>query len=390
MRSNVVATPDRVRDKAYGPGEEKALRRDLLALDRANLFYPVRSVNELLFVEDSSPAARTVTGFTVSPRALTQVCTLLARGLNTLVRDLCGADHTPGSARAIYSPLEAKRLYNCVLRRRFTHRLSTVSILRSGTLIRAVVGGSYNRLPHSDFLDTVSTLAREKSELDFSNAVLTAGILKVRYFQRASYLRHGEDEFLAGWQFTNGETGLASASVVALLAHKPSLLASRWSRTRTSTEESVRHDAADLPIKLAHCFRQATAALWLPDRLSTAIARAKSMTLGLGCRRHDADDRRRNAIAAALVYCGGHRWVPSATARAVVESAAAYGSSLTPDLSPDRRELASRSVFDLVLALGREARTAAPAVAGRMETAAREVLTGHFLLPPVEAEVKAS
>jgi hypothetical protein len=82
----------------------------------------------------------------------------------------------------------------------------------------------------------------------------------------------------------------------------------------------------------------------------------------------------------------GDEWsiVPAA------KDTSAYGSSLTPDLSPDRRELASRSVFDLVLALGREARTAAPAVAGRMETAAREVLTGHFLLPPVEAEVKAS
>lgn len=391
----MVATPDRVRDKRYGRGDERALRRDLADADRSTLFYPVRSVNELLFVEDSLPAAKTVVGgFDVAPRALTQICNALASGLNVLVRDISGADHAPGTARALYSPLEAKKLYNCVLRRRFAHRLASVNILRTGKLIRAAVGGSYNRLSHGDFLDAVTGLARDRAEIEFAGARLTAGLLVVRYYRKGVYVQHGGDEFVTGWQFANGETGLAAASVVALLARKKGLNASRWLLPRKAgrgmaQRDAVRHDASDLPVKLAHCFNRADKALWPADKLRDAFGRAKARKLGLGQRLRDDDERRRDALAGAILYCTNARALPSSFARAVVDSAATYGASETPDLSPDCRDLAGRSVFDLAMALGREAHTAPPAVADRLEAVARHVITGQIQIPPVEAEVKS-
>jgi hypothetical protein len=382
----MVATPDRVRDRHYVPGEEKALRRDLLASDRATLFYPVRSVSELLLVEDAQPTARTVSGqFLLSPRALTQVCQFLSPGMGVMLRDLSGADRAPGASASIYSPLEAKKIYNCVLRRRFTHRLSSSNILRTGTLIRAVVGGSYQRLSHVDFLDTVACMAREQGELDFVSAALTAGLLRVRYFRKSIYARHENDEFVAGWQFQNGETGLASASVVALLARRHSLLASRWINTSSRGSAAVRHDASDLPVRLASCFARSMKALWPSERVVAAVGRAKGTLLGLGQRSLDGEERRRTELAASLVYCVGHRSLPAVCARTVLDSAATFGSADEPELFPDRRELARRTAFDLALALGREARTAAPALADRLEAAAREVLTGTFLIPPVKA-----
>jgi hypothetical protein len=391
----MVATPDRVRDKRYGPGDEKVLRRDLAASDRSTLFYPVRSVNELLFVEDANPVARTSAGgFAVSPRALTQLCNALATGLNALVRDVSGADHSPGSSRALYSPLEAKKLYNCVLRRRFAHRLASVNLLRTGQLIRAAVGGAYNRLSHVDFLESVTSLARDRSELDFAGARLTAGLLVVRYYRRNTYLQHGADEFVTGWQFANGETGLAAASVVALLARKHGLNASRWIVPRKAGRglahrDAVRHDAADLPAKLSQCFDRADKAMWPADKLRSAVTKAKDKKLGLGQRMRDADEQRRDALAGAILYCSGARALPVAFARAAVDSAVTYGASETPDLSPDCRELSGRSVFDLAMALGREAHSAPPAVADRLETVARYVITGQIQLPPIEAEVKS-
>lgn len=371
--------------RRFTSGQAGALLQHLQESESSSLFYPITADREVLFDADG----RTVAGQSrFTHWAFFQLCQAVSPGLHRLVMDLSGMNRSAEAPRSDYSFSDAVAVLNLMIRRRFSSKLYGHHLLRDRrtNVIHGVVGSNYRWLPNKDLYDRTNTIVRaSRRPMQFHEAVLNGRWLMLRFRQTDPFFSvpgpESEDPFYSGFHFSNNEVGLASVRAAAIL-----LRGQDWTASMTPVVRLVHSSGRGFEQKLEMIL--AGVAERLRDPMfyqQNVLSRLLPVLLGLGrdsagaWRDERSERRRRDDLAHSLT----RKKISGSLARRIISSVVAIGSYDGPRAEMTRTmrsTWATRTVYDLYNAIGREARRLSIGWQEKAEQLAYALLTGRLAI----------
>lgn len=360
----------------FSSTELDVLVRYLDVQERATIIHTLDDQRQILLNHEGATVAG---NYRLSETAFTQICLLLSSGLSNLLRDLLGQRRRlEEHGKNQFSVDDVVDIFNRLVRRRFD-RLYGRQLVRNSTagIIDGVVGAGYKRLSNFDFVERVRDVIRDvRPGMEFHDADAANRRLAVRFCSNEKYFETGDDEYRAGYYFTNSELGNGSVRVSFILLRSGFESIALGSLGRSSR---LIHAGKDFYRRFEKLMSSAPDRRPPADKLAGWANRLRSTLLGFGSQ--DAENEKNyNNLVQRLVM----RQIRAIIADNVVRTALSHGSeneAHAPARNSERRLLwGTRTMYDLFNAMTREARELPLADRERLEHQAYGLLAGFLKL----------
>jgi hypothetical protein len=353
----------------FATKQEADLQATLEQLDRASDSRPLDHVTDVTMRADGVLGC----GLRLTSWALYQICQAICPGLNRLLTEL-----TAGSSEE--TRLAAVGILNQLVRLRFHEKLAGQLLLcdRVAGRIDALVSPKYR------FLSNLNLYQQTRAAADalgptvrLAEAVLNGRWLLVRYYVTpAAFVDGSGDRYHTGFHFSNHEGGRASLRAGNVLLRARGMVGML---TPFTSERHLRHHGRPFLERWQALLQTVLAFPLDTTTLAAGVTTLAALPLGLGSADTESEDRRRRELVQQLVRRDVPRGLAArALAQALVQPHAARG--IVSVLSLGRKELAARTVLDLVIAACREARAGSIAVREKVEQMAYACALGRFRL----------
>lgn len=359
----------------YGRDDVELLTEDLTDQNENTRVIPVSDINQLQLTDDGKTEAD---GFSFTPIAFRQICSLLSPGLAGLFLDVSGLRGDTSEAPRRYSLPLALTIFNFMLAQRFETDLDSkwmVVDLRDGS-IDGIVGKSYQRLSNLEVLNqTARVLDHYQRDVELQTATVIRRRFSVHYTEKQSLIE-GEDSFHRGYYFSNSEVGdgamVGSPSLFRLFNEGRALgYAGRKGR--------LNHTGKDFQPRLESLIDRVIESSLKPDTAEEWILRTQNTSLGF-TDDLDANDKRFESLKQLFIA----KRISAGLAQRVLRNAVLQGSFEVSAL-PSMRLVPeniwyTRTEYDLVNSMLRCSQTLPVLQREQIEQLAFAVLSGRMQL----------
>ncbi len=334
----------------FASHEEASLHSMLREVDAHTVLVPISSPRTDLYLQEDT--GRTANGYVYTDNSFAQMCSFVSPGLGILVNDISGQYRKAGEEKQFFSGELAIRMLNELIKLRYERKLGGLQIVRNtqDKTIDGIVGAKYRYLANSELLSSLTQMLNKAHK--FHEAFLYGRQLVVRYIDTTKSYTLSNEEFTSGFHFGNSEIGEKSLRAAAVLVRK---LTGNCILYPFKGDEGARiiHTGKDFEKRFYTLIDTIVNATLSPDDLQKYDAQICGKSLKLG-----KDDHQRRAKQLAQIL--SRKTLTNEFTTKVVTSAIVQGRDIKSTMidalpSEQTQIMASRTVFDLIVALIREA-----------------------------------
>lgn len=371
-----IALPPTTRE--FGEAQEEEFLTHVREIDAQTTTVPIERPADVALADDGTLAQD---GYHFSLLAFSQLCQCVASGLSMLVEDLSGLRRRSASFDSVVSlPIAARILNTCVELRFRAEKGPYGRLMIRDTkrrVVEGIVGPGYRYLPHCELYEGVREMLEQADPpARFAGAWLLGRRLSLCMLGEPPLFRtRVGDTFYGGYYFSNSEAGECSVGAAFLVG-------------REGAEERCIGGVAGGGSKLAHAgrsFRKKLAHLLtstlVDPRHVERLARNADKLLEHPLAVLGEDGRMDKSRVEILVDRLSSHGMGRPTAREVLRWAVYAG--LRGEVIPAKlrpAEIASRTWYDVFVAMLRRAQLLPPAAREAVEQTAYNLLLGKFKL----------
>lgn len=363
-----------------GLGDQEELKRDLAEQDRRTLVVPLEDPRQVFL----KPDGRTQLGdLRLSSSAFRQLCSAICPGLASVVSDIAGWRRTSGDvSKDKHSLADAVHILNTAINRRFRFSLDGLQTIRDtrNGIIEGIVGRKYRRLPNLEMYERADdVLLSYRQPVSFYRATLVGRYMVLSYKGNQPLFsvpgpNQVEDPFYGGFYYSNSEIGDGSMRATTILIRE---IGDTRSMSAFGPGKRVIHLGKDFNRRFEMILNRVFEKVPDVEYLRGKVLMASSIPLGFT--EDDQNTEERYLSIARILYAKG---IMKGLARRALRNMLVQGSY---DRQPyedtryaPRQEWASRTVYDLVNAMGRVAKGLSISMQESLEQQAHSLLMGKF------------
>jgi hypothetical protein len=372
--------------KRFSMSQEVAFVQELEDLDRHSVMWQMTKPEDIQLNQQAEIGPQKLRLTTL---ALYQLCQSVCPGLYGFVRELSGVHRRMDESRGDYSFAESIDVINRIVRRRFDSRLHGKVLLRNtkyGT-IDGVLTPGYKWLSNLRLYEMTKEAMRQcNPEPVFWEAQIGGRWLLLRFCNTQPYFQFDTpginigtmaqiptttERFYVGYHFSNDELGRAMVRGAPYILRKNGHTAALAS---LDLKGRVRHAGAGFEERLTQLLVRTTDPMPSPDDYIASMVGMLNKNLGLGHKLQREESKARQKIAEKLAK----KELPVTVTKRIIASLCSNPSIMAPDVTDFRNT--DRTVFDLYVAMGREAKNLPIRLRESVEQLAYELLLNKISL----------
>lgn len=362
----------------FNSAQEDKLIELLERMDRSADVIPITSEEMVRLDADGRIGA----GFRLNTWAFSQICSAVCPGLYNMLVEL-NATGTPEAKAASVSIIN--QLVRLNFRLKLVNQLFLVD--RASQTVEAVVSPDYKLLPNIALYQRFRTMVEGLPfETAFYEAILHGRWVIIRFYRKDALFTHEGTRYFGGYHVSNQEGGRASVHAgLALICERERLSM----LTPFSRGDVARHVGRKFEGRIASLLGHLAGQEHQVEVLQAGVAALHEQTLGLGNKDERLDAARKRELARRL-NVKSHVGVPVPLIKRAIQNAIhqPFGASQPKSrLAINRQDLLTRTVWDLVVAVCREAKKQSIATREALEQLALAILMGRVKTGIKPAEV---